>query len=302
MKCELCNIDILDIQFLNKHMANAHKGIDRKNYYDKYLKQSNEGICNICGCSTKYINIVKGYADICDKCKFNISHTKTCIICGEPFISRDSRSKICKNPECRQKFGHDNYKNNTETCICKMCGNTYQATRKQKKNMCKDCIRKTRNYTTNITFEQIIGCKYCSKPVSTIIKHYSSRTPKQLNYTICNTCRQLNKDKLSLSMKLHNPSYSKALTQAEYDEKQTIIKFHQTEEYKAKKRQEAKEKRSQKMKEHNPMYNKETSKKVGKTLRTRYETGKIKKVYGKDHWNYKGSRTLKGYLRLCLKD
>ena len=63
---------------------------------------------------------------------------------------------------------------------------------------------------------------------------------------------------------------------------------------------ELKEKLSQYMKEHNPMYNKETSKKVGKTIRTKYETGEIKKVFGKDHWNYKGSRTIKGYLRLCL--
>ena len=302
MKCELCTINVPDIQFLNRHMSNVHKCIDRKNYYDKYLKQPKDGICNVCGCSTKYINIIKGYADICDKCKFDISHTKTCVICGEPFVSRDSRTKICKNQKCRQIFGHDNYKNDTKTCICKICGNTYQATCKQKKDTCKDCVRKTRKYTKNITFEQIIGCKYCGKPVSTVIKQYSSRTPKQLNYAVCDKCRQLNKDKISLSMKLNNPSYSKVLTQAEYDEKQTIIKSHQTEEYKARKRQEAKEKRSQKMKEHNPMYNKEVRDRATKTLKDRYADGTIKKHYGKDNWLYKGTRTIKGYLRLCLSD
>ena len=301
MKCELCNIEVPNIQFLSGHLTNVHKDVDRKNYYDKYLKQPKDGICNICDCSTKYINIIQGYADICNKCKFDISHTKTCVICGEPFVSRDSRTKICKNPECRKIFGHDKYKNNTKTCICKMCGNTYQATGKQKKDMCKDCIRKTRNYTS-ITFEQIIGCKYCGEPVSTTIKHYSSKTPKQLNYVVCDSCKQLSRARISLSMKLNNPSYSKALTQEEYDKKQASIKFHQTEEYKTAKRQEIKEKCSQRMKEHNPMYNKETSKKVSKTLKARYETGEIKKVYGKEHWLYKGSRTIKGYLRLCLTD
>lgn len=302
MKCDICDLEVPDIQFLSRHMSNTHRGIDRKTYYDTYLKQPEEGICSVCGKDTKYINLIQGYQKICDKCKFDIAHTKTCVICGESFVSRDGRTKICKNPDCQRKFRQENYKNTTKTCICKMCGNIYQATGKQKKDMCKDCIRKTRNYTTSITFKQIIGCRYCGKPVSTVIKHYSSRTPKQLNYALCNECRQLNRDKVSLSMKLNNPSYSRALTQAEYDKKQAIIKSHQTEEYKARKRQEMKEKFSRKMKEYNPMYNKETSEKVGKTLRTRYATGEIKKVYGKDHWCYKGTRTIKGYLRLCLGD
>ncbi len=329
MKCELCNIDVPDIQFLNKHMSNVHKGIDRKNYYDKYLKQPKDGTCSVCGKSTKYINLVQGYQDICDKCKFDIAHTKTCVICGEPFVSRDSRTKTCKNPECRQTFGHNKYKNNTKTCICKMCGNTYQATDKQKKDMCKDCIKKTRNYTTDVTFEQIIGCRYCGKPITTEIKHYSSRAVKQLNCALCDECRQLNRDRVSQNMKLQNPMYTKEIrdratatlkehnakkerpiktkpirkiSQEEYDRKQAIKKYYQSEEYKAKKRQERHDKLSKRMKEHNPMYNKEVRDRASKTLKNRYADGTIKKHYGKDNWVYKGTRTIKGYLRLCLGD
>lgn len=302
MKCELCNLEVSDIKFLNRHMANMHKGIDRKLYYDTYLKQSKDGTCSVCGKSAKYINLVQGYQDICDKCKFDIAHTRTCVICGESFVSRDSRTKTCKNPECQQKFGHESYKANTKTCICKMCGVEYQATRKQKKDMCKDCIKKTRNYTTDVTFEQIIGCRYCGKSITTKIKHYSSRAAKQLNYALCDECRQLNKDKVSQSMKLNNPSYHKSLTQKEYNEKQKIIKYHQSEEYKVKKRRERHDKLSKRMKEHNPMHNKEVRDRTSKTLKDRYADGTIKKHYGKDNWVYKGTRTIKGYLRLCLSD
>lgn len=302
MKCELCNLEVSDIKFLNRHMANVHKGIDRKLYYDTYLKQSKDGTCNVCGKFTKYINLVQGYQDICDKCKFDIAHIRTCVICGESFVSRDSRTKTCKNLECQQKFGHESYKANTKTCICKMCDVEYQATSKQKKDMCKDCIKKTRNYTTDVTFEQIIGCRYCGKPITTEIKHYSSRAAKQLNYALCDECRQLNKDKVSQSMKLNNPSYHKSLTQKDYNEKQKIIKYHQSEEYKAKKRQERHDKLSKRMKEHNPMHNKEVRDRTNKTLKDRYADGTIKKHYGKDNWVYKGTRTIKGYLRLCLGD
>lgn len=302
MKCELCNLEVPDVQFLNRHMANVHRGIDRKLYYDTYLKQSEDGMCKNCRKSTKYINLVQGYQDICDKCKFDLAHTRICVICGESFVSRDSRTKTCKNPDCQRKFGHESYKANTKTCICKMCGVKYQAAHKQKKDMCKDCIKKTRNYTTDVTFEQIIGCRYCGKPITTEIKHYSSRAAKQLNYALCDECRQLNKDKISHSMKLNNPSYNKALSQDEYDKKQKLIKYHQSTEYKTKRKQELKEQFSQRMKENNPMYNKDIRDRTSKTLKARYADGTIKKHYGKDNCVYKGTRTIKGYLRLCLGD
>ena len=39
MKCELCNLEVSDIKFLNRHMANVHKGIDRKLYYIKFINR-----------------------------------------------------------------------------------------------------------------------------------------------------------------------------------------------------------------------------------------------------------------------
>ena len=301
MKCEICNIEVSDINFLNRHMSNCHKEIDRKLYYDTYLKYENEDICRNCGCTTKYINLLKGYEKLCHKCSFNLSHTKICIICGEEFVSRDKRKIVCNKSSCLKAYGHIQYKNKTTTCICSICGNTYEATIKQSKNKCKDCIKKTKNYTTKETFEQIIGCKFCGKPIKTVIKHKSSRSAKQLNWLICDDCRKLHAEQKKQYMRLNNPSYKgNNLTLSTYKEKQELKEYYQSEEYKIKRRQEIKEKISKNMKENNPMYNKETCEKVSKTTRTRYETGEIKKVFGKDHWNYKGSRTIKGYLRLCL--
>lgn len=47
-KCIICNNNYLNIVDLNKHINYTHK-LNRKTYYDKYLKKDNEGLCKICG-------------------------------------------------------------------------------------------------------------------------------------------------------------------------------------------------------------------------------------------------------------
>lgn len=60
--CKICNKNISEKGF-GSHLV-SHK-ISAKDYYDKYLKQTDEGICPICGKETPFIKISKGYQKFC---------------------------------------------------------------------------------------------------------------------------------------------------------------------------------------------------------------------------------------------
>ena len=62
MKCQICN---KDFKILGRHIRSFHS-LMPKEYYDKYLKKENEGICVVCGRQTLYSrNIKRGYHIFC---------------------------------------------------------------------------------------------------------------------------------------------------------------------------------------------------------------------------------------------
>lgn len=89
MLCKICGFNMLR-KGSGSHLRNKHN-LSNKEYYDKYLKEKNEGFCklNTCKKETKFINIYKGYQDHC--CN---SHAQLDII---------TRQKIQKT--CLKKYG-----------------------------------------------------------------------------------------------------------------------------------------------------------------------------------------------------
>ena len=63
IKCELCkdNIRFKTLRGLSYHIATIHKDTNIKEYYDKYFKKENEGICPITNHETIFMNLIKGY-------------------------------------------------------------------------------------------------------------------------------------------------------------------------------------------------------------------------------------------------
>ena len=51
LQCKICNKEINSYTGLASHINKIHK-ISTKDYYIKYLKQENEGICPVCGKDT----------------------------------------------------------------------------------------------------------------------------------------------------------------------------------------------------------------------------------------------------------
>ena len=71
MKCLICNKEFSTIRELSTHLRFSEK-MTSKEYYDRFLKKENEGICLKCGKPTQWKNITLGYREYCSaKCSNN---------------------------------------------------------------------------------------------------------------------------------------------------------------------------------------------------------------------------------------
>lgn len=65
--CKLCNKEFESVRNFVRHLK-VHK-ISSREYYDTFLKQDNEGICQVCGKPTKFFKFAIGYRKTCsDNC------------------------------------------------------------------------------------------------------------------------------------------------------------------------------------------------------------------------------------------
>ena len=70
MKCGICGREFSCNRNLSIHIVKTHH-VTLKEYYDKYLKKENDGLCINCNNPTNFINIV-GYRKYCSvKCMSN---------------------------------------------------------------------------------------------------------------------------------------------------------------------------------------------------------------------------------------
>jgi hypothetical protein len=94
LKCCLCeNYESTSFRGLSLHIVNFHH-INVKDYYDKFIKKDNDGICH-CGNNTNFISLTKGYFKHCSsKCLANNVNIRNQI----------KKTKL-------EKYGDENYVN-----------------------------------------------------------------------------------------------------------------------------------------------------------------------------------------------
>lgn len=63
-KCAICGLVFKNATALIAHTCIKHS-LKSKEYYDRFLKQPNEGICPICGKTTRYTRLSTGYKKFC---------------------------------------------------------------------------------------------------------------------------------------------------------------------------------------------------------------------------------------------
>jgi hypothetical protein len=100
IKCEICGREFKSIRSIAQHFRNIHD-ISQKEYYDKYLKKENEGICSVCGKPARFSSIIKGYdKTCCQKCTVFDRY-------GVWNASQSEEIKQKKIDTCRKNYGVD---------------------------------------------------------------------------------------------------------------------------------------------------------------------------------------------------
>lgn len=85
IKCEICNNNFTNYQILSIHIRKIHN-ISSKEYYDKYYKMKNEGLCVVCSNETKFMNTNRGYTTTCSQSCRNSNR----------IVSEETRKKMSK--------------------------------------------------------------------------------------------------------------------------------------------------------------------------------------------------------------
>jgi endogenous inhibitor of DNA gyrase (YacG/DUF329 family) len=88
--CEICKEDFTNLNGLSHHIKKTHK-LEQKDYYDKYIKKPDEGICPCCGKNTSYNRF--SYRKFCSiKCNGTFTLQQTA-------ENKDKRIKAIQNSE-----------------------------------------------------------------------------------------------------------------------------------------------------------------------------------------------------------
>lgn len=103
--CGECGQQFDDYTGLSHHLGQSHKGLTRKEYYDRYLKKPGDGVCALCGRETKFTDrLNRGYYAHCSK-KCTANDTKT--------VSRRKATSL-------ELHGSEGYNNHEQTSRTKL--------------------------------------------------------------------------------------------------------------------------------------------------------------------------------------
>ena len=145
MHCYACGKDYITYKGFCAHITNHHQ-ILVKEYYDKYVKEENEEICDVCGNTLKFINADIGYSKECTHERFK------CKICGKELETHDKYTQhIVKKHQITPKEYYDKYIDANAKKTCDICGLELKF------------INLSKGYDTNCT-HQNFKCEICSKP------------------------------------------------------------------------------------------------------------------------------------------
>lgn len=102
-QCLKCNC-IISVRSFLKHILNEHN-LSEKEYYDLYLKQSDEGLCKNCGKQTRFYSMSRGYSPCCsNSCGAQIGQKKRYENPEERKLSSERTKKYMADPAVRIKL------------------------------------------------------------------------------------------------------------------------------------------------------------------------------------------------------
>ena len=114
MYCEICNKYVVS---LGKHLCKCKDhNITPKEYYDKYLKKPNEGICPVCGKETQFIKFSVGYNTHCSQ--YCTCHDKNVLDKRvDTLITNYGVDSPLKSNEIKNKVFTEEYSKHISECL-----------------------------------------------------------------------------------------------------------------------------------------------------------------------------------------
>lgn len=193
MKCEICGKEFEQLGFAS-HIRSAHK-ISSKDYYDRFMKKSNEGICKTCGRESRFISIINGYDSYCsDKCNPTSVQCKLCNEYLKNNIALERHIRFYHTESSQEYYDLFIEPNITHICSCGKPSKFIGLTR----GYCDFCT----TCEENRILSQQVRCKICNtildnpntlpvhihKTHNITDKEYYDNYIKIDNEDICKTC------------------------------------------------------------------------------------------------------------------
>jgi hypothetical protein len=209
-KCQECEREFKNLNYLSTHISKSH---NPKDYYDKWIKNSNENKCVICGSETPFMSIKQGYKDGCSKKCID----KIKIIKREKSNLEKYGNKNYNNIERRYKTNNIKYGGNAPMCDNKIkekteqtCLKKYGVTHIFKSEKIKNDIKHT-NIKKYGVENPSQSEKIKIKKENTCLKHYNVKNPNQ-SPEIKNKIKNTNIQRYGVEHNMQNvDTYNKGL-------------------------------------------------------------------------------------------
>lgn len=246
---------------------------------------------------------------------------RLCTICQKPINSRDYRTVVCRDKNCKKIFSHNKYLNTKYIKNCRICGKEFEASGKG--GLCTNCKNIKRKHQYKKIYEISHYCKWCNELIKVEKRNYTHSIGKtSYNYLVCRKCKSLKLHNRRLLNPYYKASSLNKHNKCIYNYEQYLVeefkirsKFENTSKYYAllyknewnKSVQEHKKLILEKLRERmlgnkNPMKNKSISQKVKNTIKTKIESGELVYKRGKERHNFKGNIPFKRIVKYSLHD
>ena len=156
MYCEICNKYVVS---LGKHLCKCKDhNITPKEYYDKYLKKPNEGICPVCGKETQFIKFSVGYNTHCSQ--YCTCHDKNVLDKRvDTLITNYGVDSPLKSNEIKNKVFTEEYSKHISECLTLSFSNKSKEFWKERNKKSIQTWRLKYNIIIYITFLSYIFIK-----------------------------------------------------------------------------------------------------------------------------------------------
>jgi hypothetical protein len=145
--CEDCGLICKTKSGLGHHVAKRH---NTKDYFDKWIKDENDGQCKICKIETKFNSLSSGYKNGCckqhhydwDHIQVRKANMKKY---GFEYIFQSKEFKEKSKQTKKEKYGNENYVNvekGKQTCIERYGVENIRKSKKTKERIKQTCIER----------------------------------------------------------------------------------------------------------------------------------------------------------------